>query len=393
MLAALAIATRARPSVGNAHAPLTVERVSDVAAFRTFEQEWDELLEASDSRCVFLTWAWLFTWWKHLAEDRLLHILIVRRGKKLIALAPFCLRPRNLARARPLPVLEFLGSGFAGSDYLDVIVRRGSRAEACEALSSHLAESRLAIKWTNLKLGENAAADVLAGLREEGWTAAEIRTNTCPFIPLSGATWESYLASLSADHRYNFNRKLRRLNQNYAVRFEQADTRERCRETTDLLIAQHNTRWQARGGSDAFHTASLVAFHREWTQLALERGWLRLYVLRLNEQPAACLYGLLYREIFYFYQSSFDAAYTQSSVGLISMGLAIRRAIDEGAEEYDLLHGSEAYKSHWSRDSRDLVRQEAFPPGALGAFSRRWVELGRASRALARRMTTRGQTV
>jgi CelD/BcsL family acetyltransferase involved in cellulose biosynthesis len=102
---------------------------------------------------------------------------------------------------------------------------------------------------------------------------------------------------------------------------------------------------------------------------------------------------LLYRGIFYFYQSSFDAAYTQSSVGLISMGLAIRRAIDEGAEEYDLLHGSEAYKSHWSRDSRDLVRQEAFPPGARGEFSRRWLELGRASRAFARRITTRGQTV
>src|SRR6185295_513676 len=101
MLAALAIATRAQPSVRIADAPLTVERASDVAAFRALEQEWDELLEASDSRCVFLTWAWLFTWWNHLAEDRLLHILIVRRGKKLIALAPFCLRPSSLARARP----------------------------------------------------------------------------------------------------------------------------------------------------------------------------------------------------------------------------------------------------------------------------------------------------
>ena len=241
---------------------------------------------------------------------------------------------------------------------------------------------------TNLKQGGNVADVVLARLREDAWTTAETRTNTCPFIPLAGVTWESYLASLSADHRYNFNRKLRRLNQNYAVRFEQIDTPDQCREAIDVLIAQHNTRWQARGGSDAFHTASLVAFHREWTQVALKRGWLRLYVLRLNDKPAASLYGLLHRGTFYFYQSSFDAAYAQSSVGLISMGLAIRGAIDEGAEEYDLLHGSEAYKSHWSRDSRDLVRLEAFPPGVLGEFSRRGLGLGRASRALTRCITT-----
>ena len=29
-----------------------------------------------------------------------------------------------------------------------------------------------------------------------------------------------------------------------------------------------------------------------------------------------------------------------ASVGLVAMGLAIRSAIGEGAEEYDLLHGS-----------------------------------------------------
>ena len=80
----------------------------------------------------------------------------------------------------------------------------------------------------------------------------------------------TYLAGLSTEHRYNFNRKWRRLERDYKVRFEQIETGEQCREAIDLLIAQHNARWQDRGGSDAFHTAGLVAFHREWTQLALQ---------------------------------------------------------------------------------------------------------------------------
>jgi CelD/BcsL family acetyltransferase involved in cellulose biosynthesis len=373
--------------------PLTVEQVSEAGAFRGLRQEWDELLEAGESACVFLTWEWLHTWWKHLAGNRSLTILTVRRGSELVAIAPFCRRPRSLSSARPFSALEFLGSGFAGSDYLDVIVRTGCDVEACQALTAWLAGRGRPLKLTNIRQGECAVGGVLAGLREMGWTVAEIKTNMCPFIPLSGTTWDDYLASLGAEHRYNFNRKWRRLNRDYEVSFEQVRTPEACREAIDLLIAQHNARWGSRGGSDAFHTAGLIAFHREFTQVALTGGWLRLYVLRLNEKPAACLYGLLYRGTFYFYQSSFDEAYRQASVGLIAMGLAIRSAIGEGAEEFDLLHGAETYKSHWSRHSRDLARLESFPPGGFGEFCRLSLELGRASRTLARRIRSLGPSV
>ena len=82
---------------------------------------------------------------------------------------------------------------------------------------------------------------------------------------------------------------------------------------------------------------------------------------------------------------AFDATYDKHSVGLVTMGLAIKCAIEEGAEEFDLLHGNEAYKSHWSSDSRELGRLEVYPPGSLGWICRSSVELERASRRIARR--------
>jgi CelD/BcsL family acetyltransferase involved in cellulose biosynthesis len=157
----------------------------------------------------------------------------------------------------------------------------------------------------------------------------------------------------------------------------------------DLVMELHNMRWRDRGGSDAFDTPGLVAFHREFSRLALDRGWLRLYVLRLNRQPAACLYGFLYGPTFYFYQSGFDSAYQKQSVGLVSMGLGIQHAIEEGAEEYDLLHGDEEYKSHWSRESRELSRLELYPPGGMGRICRGAVGFERAARRLARRVISR----
>jgi len=163
-------------------------------------------------------------------------------------------------------------------------------------------------------------------------------------------------------------------------------TAEECRGAIPELIRQHMLRWSERGGSDAFHLPALTAFHREFSQIALQRGWLRLYALLLNDKPAAFLYGFLYGRKFYFYQSSFDAAYAKHSPGLISMGLAIRSAIEEGAEEYDLLHGDESYKSHWSLDRRDLGRLELYPPDAMGRICRSAVGLARASRSFANRV-------
>jgi CelD/BcsL family acetyltransferase involved in cellulose biosynthesis len=378
------IANLAKPQVSRSS--LTVEKIGDVSSFFALQWEWNELLQSSGSDGLFLTWEWLYTWWKHLAGNRQLSILAVRCGGELVALAPCGLRSPSLPRWSPCPVLEFLGSGSIGSDYLDVIVRKGRELEARRALASHLAGQRVAVDWTQLRQGDCRASEVASALAESGWSVAETETNTCPFIPLAGRSWESYLATLGAEHRYNFRRKLKRLNRDYAVRFEQVRTGEQCRESIDLVVALHNLRWRDRGGSDAFDTPGLVGFHQEFSQIALKRGWLRLYVLRLDGEPAACLYGFLYRRIFYFYQSGFDGKYDKHSVGLVTMGLAIECAIEEGAEEYDLLHGNEAYKSHWSHDSRPLGRLEVYPPGGLGWICRSSVELERASRRIARRM-------
>jgi CelD/BcsL family acetyltransferase involved in cellulose biosynthesis len=366
----------------------SVEKIDDVQKFARLTREWNSLLEACDSQCLFLTWEWLYTWWKHLAGNRNLSILSVRCGSELVALAPFGVRPPSLSGRRFLPAEEFLGSGNVGSDYLDFIVRRDCEPQARQAFASYLAGKRQVLDWTNVKR-DGFATGVASILSEKGWRVSETRTNTCPFIFLAGESWDSYLASLGPEHRYNFKRKWKRLNRDFDVQFEQARTAEQCQESIGLVMSLHNMRWRERGGSDAFHTRALVGFHRELSQLALKHGWLRLYVLRLNGKAAAALYGFLYHRTFYFYQSGFDTAYDKYSVGLVTMGLAIQHAIAEGVEEFDLLHGDEDYKSHWSNGSRDLSRLRLYPPGSMGWVCRSSAELDLAARRIARRTLPR----
>jgi CelD/BcsL family acetyltransferase involved in cellulose biosynthesis len=361
----------------------TIRTESELLALR---DEWGQLQHSSGSASLFLTWEWLYTWWRELAADRDLAMLAVRSNRELIALAPFCRRLIRLCNAPVIPILEFLGSGAVGSDYLDILVRRGRERQAAAALASHLRRIRPILRWTNVARSTYAAASVASLLGGEGWSVREATTNLCPYISLAGKSWEDYLASLGPEHRYNFQRKWRRLNRDFSVCFDQASTEAECRESIDLTMALHGTRWRERGGSEAFNRPELVAFHRSFAQLALQRGWLRLYVLRLNERPAACLYGFLYGRKFYFYQSGFDPAFEKYSVGMISMGLGIKRSFEEGAVEYDLLHGAEDYKFHWARESREIGRVELYPPGGRGWLSRSAVEMARASRRMARRV-------
>ena len=346
-------------------APRDIEAsvVDSLSAFTALRGEWNEMLDASTSASPFLTWEWLHTWWRHMRGSSRLRIMTVRADGELIAVAPF----RAARGAAHLRCLDMLGTGSVGSDYLDVVVRPGSESEALAALEDLVEARNLTVRLTHL--GPSAMAVPLAqGLAERGWTQTITAGGICPYIPLAGHTWDSYLATLGASHRANVRRRIRALEQRFDVRFEQVVTHDQRVEALDRLVAYHQRRFNRQG--TAFDTAVACAFHDELTARALDGGWLRMYVLRVDDAPAAVMYGFLYGQTFYFYQHGFDDQYQQHSIGLVLMAFSIRAAVDEGTDEFDLLWGTEAYKFLWARHTRELRNIHLFPANLAGRAHR-----------------------
>ncbi len=367
-------------------AGLGVETIVDMAGFAALGNEWGRLLAASPSDNLFLTWEWLHTWWTHLAGRRRLAILAVRRGKELVAIAPFASKGASLLG---VSTLEFLGTGRVGSDYLDVIVRGGAEGDVVPSLARHLARRGSSLDMKQVRMPGSAAGDLARELRRSGCPVRATRTHRCPVIDLGGRSWETYLGSLGSEHRYGFQRKLRKLEAQHDLRFERVCSEDRRRELLPVLFELHRLRWNERGGSDGLDGPGIRGFHEDLSALALQRGWLRLFVLWLGGSPAAALYGFRYGRIFYFYQSGLDPRFGKLSVGLVAMGLAIRSAIDEGAAEFDLLHGEEAYKFHWAKRTRRLGRVLVFPSGPLGRVSWRATAAIDAARGLCHKLPNR----
>jgi CelD/BcsL family acetyltransferase involved in cellulose biosynthesis/dTDP-4-amino-4,6-dideoxygalactose transaminase len=368
------------------HRTVDVARVEDEPSLARLQPEWNELLRASEANTPFLTWEWLHAWWRHLRAASGLRVLCVRTGGRLIAVAPLMVR-----RAPPvwLPAYEFLGAGDAGSDYLDAIVRRGYEPDALDALAGAFDADGLALRLDHV-LPSSASAQITDRLAGRGWRALRLPGGRCPIIPLAGHTWDSYLATLGSAHRANVRRRVRAAERTFQLRFECVGTDAERRDALAALLAFHERRFRTDGGSTAFHTPALRAFHDEATRSALDHGWLRMYVLRLNDVPAAVMYALSYEGRFSFYQHGFDERYERHSIGLVLMAHTIRAALEEGADTFDLLWGTEPYKWLWAREANELQQIHLFPGHLGGRIQHGAVIARRGLTRVIRRTFTKG---
>jgi serine acetyltransferase/CelD/BcsL family acetyltransferase involved in cellulose biosynthesis len=365
---------------------LLMNIIEDAGRLTHLVDEWTELLENSEQDCLFLTPEWLTTWWRFFERDEwTLRLITVRRQSQLLGIAPLFSRPRTVAGVMNHQFTEFLGTGVIGSDYLDLIVRRGEEMMVRIGLTEYFNRSKPLLTLSHLPASSSEADGLVKELELSGWQVKRSIIETCPYITLRGHTWESYLDSLGANHRYNFTRRLKNLQKTGVVEFDAVEKEDQRRDALQAFLSLHAIAWQDRGGSQAMQTTRELAFHEAFSRIALERGWLRLFLLRVSGRPVGALYGFRRGPRFYFYQSGFDPAWRKHSVGLVTMGLAIKQALSEGVEEYDLLHGTEAYKFRWAKEVRDLSRVHVFPPSWRGWLYRASLEAETQGKEAARR--------
>jgi CelD/BcsL family acetyltransferase involved in cellulose biosynthesis len=105
--------------------------------------------------------------------------------------------------------------------------------------------------------------------------------------------------------------------------------------------AVHRTTYQAALGV-GFSNDEL---HRRLTELTMERGWFRGYVLYLREQPVAFCHGNVYGTTFGLDATGFDPAHADSRPGgFLLMRLIEDLCADPAVEAFDFGFGDATYK-------------------------------------------------
>jgi CelD/BcsL family acetyltransferase involved in cellulose biosynthesis len=296
------------------------------------EGDWESLAERADN--IFATREWLATWWRHFGrgEPRLFGC---RRGDGSLA----AIVPLYRSRLGPARLLRFLGHG--PSDQLGPICDRAARTEVAGALLRALRDGLLG-SW-DLLLGEQHLA-------EQGWSTllggTVARRDSSPVLRARGRTFDEVLASRSKNFRQQVRRRERKLLRQHNLRYRLADDPDRLPHDLTLLFELHEARW-GDTGSTAF-TPERRAFHLEFARLALDSGWLRLWLAEVDGTPVASLYGFRFAGSELYYQSGRDPAWDRYAVGFVLLAHAVRAALDEGALEYRFLQGGEPYKRRFA---------------------------------------------
>src|SRR5437899_9855318 len=178
-----------------------------------------ELLAASNSQTIFLTWEWVQAWWRAFGSSRRLVLLTWRDAEgALVAIVPLQGTWENIGPGMSGWMLRLVGDDIGGSENLDWIVRRGHEAAAVRAVLDWLEENRS--EWDTLELNTVPAhSPVAAALRHElavrRWCLV-VHESSGYFLRLPD-NWETCRASLRKNFRRLLASRIRKLHSGIAL--------------------------------------------------------------------------------------------------------------------------------------------------------------------------------
>jgi CelD/BcsL family acetyltransferase involved in cellulose biosynthesis len=368
--------------------PERVELATEIGEVTALAAEWRAFAEWRGN--AFLTPEWFLAWLRHCGEGWQPHVAVARTPRgRVQGLLPLVSSKSNGRRElRVCPI---------GDRFHPVASIRDEEAVATAAAPA-VAPGR----GLRSLLLENVDAEgewwrALARASPAPLATIERSEATLPFVELAGISWDEYLAGRSRQFRSQLGRKLRSLRKEHDVRFRRTQRPDEVRTDLETLFRLHDARWAERSGRSALADPSIRAFHLEFARAALERGWLRLTVMEVDEVPIAALYGWLIGGRWSYYQAGFDPAWSRHSPGFLLLAETIRQAVEEGAAEYDMLLGDEAFKRRFANSSRAARTILLAPRGhqvhinaaAVVRLRRAWRTLPSRPRAQARRLAGR----
>lgn len=322
-----------------------VERLESIADLAAARPLWTELAERSGN--IFATWEWADAWWRHFGYD----------GGELALLAclrddePFAIAPLYRDRKGPLGMLRFLGHGVG-----DVLGPVSAPADAGLAMRALIDGMRDNGGWTAL-LAERIPGDTVAALGGELLLSEEN-----PSLEIGGRSWDDYMRAASKNMREKVRRNTRKIEREHELTFELCERPGQVEPMMRTLFDLHGMRWAEKG---SFGRESVTPFHLDFAPVALERGWLRLWTMQIDGEPAAAWYGFRYGGVEAYYQSGRDPRFDRFSVGFLMLARTIQAAFDDGLDAYGFLRGDESYKSRFAT-ATETLETRAVGNGAVG---------------------------
>ena len=342
----------------------SVDVVSDPAVFEGMEGEWNDAVERASVPHPFLRHEWLRTWWECFGGDARLHIVIVRSGRRILAIAPL-MYDTTWMYGVPVRRVRLLQNDQTPRS--DIVVTE--RTDECYRAIWHtlLHDSE---PWDVLQLSQvprcSGTSQRFAALAcDSGCPAGTWPSSDSPYVALD-STWDTYMAGRTRKFRQNIRNRWTRLAALGEPALEVLQDRLAVQAACDEALHLESSGWKYGAGTAIGSCASTHHFYSTLARRAADRGWLRLLFLTVNGQRIATAYSARYRDRLMFIKTGYDPAFSKYSPFTLLTHAAIRDAFDSQLREVDFLGDTEPWKLEWTRASRSHDWLFVFAPSVRG---------------------------
>jgi len=323
---------------------LAVEEARGSGAIEELRVEWQALFACASRPSPYVSWEWIAAWHRWLGQGLTPRLFCARAGSRLVGLLPLAeeacwgVRPGQIRR------LSFMGERWVAGDYLDVLAATGWEQAAAGAIFEHLAgDGSFDVLELDGLAGDSRSLPQLAwrfGV-DPRFKFQVVPAQICPIMTLDGS-WDDVVARTRRPNQ--FKRLCRGLHSLPGFQTRSAVAPDDVGPALERLLALHDKRWAAQGGSDAMTRPAVKDFHRDVVVRLASAGLVRFEELWIDGSCRASYYGMQSGDHYYLYQCGYDPAWAKHSVAFTRLGLSIQDAAARALPVYDFLRDNETYK-------------------------------------------------
>ena len=320
--------------------------ITSLNEFKSIKETWNDLLLKSRDGNIFLTWEWLYTWFKYFNKNNKLNILSIEEHNDIIGFIPLMsckltLLPLNLR------ILENIGRGL--SDYGGIIysTEYGDK-KLFDLLDKYIQDKDNIMVFSQVpndslfleSLGKNTQMSL-----------GQQKICYSPFLNV--CNWEDYWNSLSKKFRKNLIRSENLVEENLGnIHLKRYTSINDLESGLNKFWDLHHKKMMNKN-LPSFNKSRKL-FYTEIANQFAKNGWLDLSFLEINEIPVSGVFGFFFCNKYYYYQTALDPTYHRYSLGNVHILHLLRDKLARDVPiEFDFLRGDEPYKLRWKPKIRE----------------------------------------
>lgn len=325
-----------------------IRHIKFLDEFESIRESWNTLFSQRDTKTIFLTWEWLFAWWKTHLDGKDLWLITVWRDNLLVGIAPLMLVNERKYGLR-FRLLQSLGTPNADeSDFLC----ENNDPEVLHAVFEYILQNSR--QWDALlfheQLSTTASISFIKQAVESNRLRVRLKTNIHYHVPITGS-WDTYYKSLSKNMRQNIDRRLRRTREEYEISFEfHRGPNVQWKHFETIFEINKNGAFP-----DKYVSESERAFHRELLNLMTPQNLIEVAFLTLDGKPVAFEYGFNTNGRFEDWRTGYDQNFNKQSVGKALLYFLFQELFKQGYSDFDFLRGEYSHKQDWQPEEREFT--------------------------------------